>query len=132
MSIRLHDYLQSTWDQAKGPISEDLQAVHESIRKLSDEVFGASDETMLIQAHTTSATIENNFVLADGANVITVSTTDAVFGGFTNPSPGREFVIAYTGSGSCWIKHQSSTSIANFRVTCPSINGLIVGTGGAI
>lgn len=130
-SIKLHDYSLLPWELARGYVSTDLDGVHESIRALQNEVFGAASDPDIVQLLTTTGT-QHNFEIADGASVLIASTVSAVFTGFAGGSNGRELTLIYKGTGSCKVSHQSSSSTINYRVICPSTNGLTVGPDGSI
>lgn len=131
-SVALHDFLRQPWDIARRVLVEDLEGLHESVRSLQNEVFDGVEGEEAVQLHSTAGTAENNFRLAEGAGQLTVETTTANFTGFEAGESGKQILLVYTGTGTCKIHHQSTSSIINNRVTCPSTNGLIVGKNGLI
>lgn len=130
-SVKLHDFTLLPWELARGFLSDDLDGLHENLRAVQNAIFGEAVDGSPVQTYTTTGT-ENNFQIASSTSAIAVSTTTANFTGFTGGSAGRELTIIYTGSGSCKVHHQNSSSTINYRVICPSVNGITVGQGGAI
>jgi hypothetical protein len=129
--IKLHEYAAIAWELARGFLQEDLTALHEAVRALQDSVFSEAEDTTAIQSVSTTGSMDN-FAVNDTTVTIVVDSSVAVFTGFANPTPGREFTIINKGTGLCAVNHNSSSSIPNFRVYCPTANGIVVGTNGII
>jgi hypothetical protein len=130
-AAKFHDFLKQTWEQARGFLVEDLSFLHEEVRKIQNVLDVTTADSDTIQTLSTTGT-QNNFILTDAAKTLIVSTSTMTITGLANPTAGRELLIVYTGSGTLKLSHESSSSNINYRIICPSTNGLIVGTNGAL